>query len=95
MLTIAASLLFFSKCLVHSVLFIYINDHSSTCTTISCSLGKADALLGGEDQAPPAPERVSAMALLSYSTRREKWLMLGGLISAGVAGLAMPVWLLL
>ena len=95
MLTIAASLLFFSKCLVHSVLFIYINDHSSTCTTISCSLGKADGLLGGEDQAPPAPERVSAMALLSYSTRREKWLMLGGLISAGVAGLAMPVWLLL
>ena len=80
---------------MHSVLFIYINDHSSTCTTISCSLGKADGLLGGEDQAPPAPERVSAMALLSYSTRREKWLMLGGLISAGVAGLAMPVWLLL
>ena len=53
------------------------------------SLGKADVLLGGEDQAPPAPERVSTMALLSYSTSREKWLMLAGLISAGIAGLAV------
>lgn len=56
---------------------------------IFCSLGKADVLLGGEDQAPPAPERVSTMALLSYSTSNEKWLMLAGLISAGIAGLAV------
>ena len=53
------------------------------------SLGRADVLFGGEDQAPPAPERVSTMALLSYSTRNEKWLMLAGLISAGIAGLAV------
>lgn len=56
---------------------------------VICSLGKADVLLGGEDQAPPAPERVSTMALLSYSTCNEKWLMLAGLISAGIAGLAV------
>jgi len=59
------------------------------------SLARADILHGGEGNAPPQPKRVTAMALLSYSTKREKWLMVAGLISAGIAGLAMPVWLLL
>lgn len=64
-------------------------DFVTANNVIFCSLGKADVLLGGEDQAPPAPERVSTMALLSYSTSNEKWLMLAGLISAGIAGLAV------
>ena len=64
-------------------------------STRAASLAKADVLLGGEAQAPPQPKRVSAMALLSFSTPKEKMLMLLGTFSAGIAGLSMPVWLLL
>jgi ATP-binding cassette subfamily B (MDR/TAP) protein 1 len=45
--------------------------------------------------APESPPKVSLLALLSFSTRRERWLMGFGILWAGVSGLAMPVWLLL
>ena len=40
-------------------------------------------------------KRVGLFALFRYSTRNEKWLMIVGIIMAAVAGLSMPVWLLL
>lgn len=48
-----------------------------------------------EAEVAEGPQKVSLMALFSFATTRERWLMLAGLVSAGVAGLAMPVWLLL
>lgn len=47
----------------------------------------------GEEEAPP-PE-VSLWKLFSFSTARERWLMVLGLAAAFVAGLSMPVWLYL
>jgi ATP-binding cassette, subfamily B (MDR/TAP), member 1 len=40
-------------------------------------------------------KRVGLFALFRYSTRKEKWLMIVGIIMAAVAGLSLPVWLLL
>ena len=40
-------------------------------------------------------KRVGLFALFRYSTRNEKWLMVVGIIMAGIAGLSMPIWLLL
>ena len=40
-------------------------------------------------------KRVGLFALFRYATRNEKWLMIVGIIMAAVAGLSMPVWLLL
>lgn len=39
--------------------------------------------------------RVGLLALFDYSTKNERWLMVVGIIMAAVAGLSMPVWLLL
>ena len=40
-------------------------------------------------------QKVSFMTLFSFSTTQEVWLMLAGLVSSSIAGLSMPVWLLL
>lgn len=40
-------------------------------------------------------KRVGLFALFRYSTTRERWLMAAGMVSATIAGLSMPVWLLL
>jgi ATP-binding cassette subfamily B (MDR/TAP) protein 1 len=40
-------------------------------------------------------KKVGVVALFKYSTTNERWLMLAGIVMAAVAGLSMPVWLLL
>ncbi|KAL7535659.1 hypothetical protein ACHAXR_006647 [Thalassiosira sp. AJA248-18] len=40
-------------------------------------------------------KRVGMFALFRYSTNKERWLMVLGIIMAAIAGLSMPVWLLL
>lgn len=42
-------------------------------------------------QTSEAPKKVSFMALFSFATTKEKWLMLAGLLSAVVAGLGMYI----
>eukprot|EP00567_Pseudictyota_dubia_P003208 CAMPEP_0197456878 /NCGR_PEP_ID=MMETSP1175-20131217/44537_1 /TAXON_ID=1003142 /ORGANISM="Triceratium dubium, Strain CCMP147" /LENGTH=1434 /DNA_ID=CAMNT_0042991077 /DNA_START=181 /DNA_END=4485 /DNA_ORIENTATION=- len=51
----------------------------------------------GGDQEDSAQEakKVSFLALLSFSTTKEKWLMALGLVMAAVSGCAVPTWLLL
>lgn len=49
-----------------------------------------------EAEAPPDDKpKVSFLALLSYSTTKEKWLMALGLVMAAISGLAVPTWLVL
>ena len=40
-------------------------------------------------------KKVGVVALFKYSMTNEHWLMLVGIVMAAVAGLSMPVWLLL
>lgn len=57
-----------------------------------------EAAYYAQPDAPPAPAqppKVSFLALLSFSTSKERWLMAFGTFWAGVSGLSMPVWLLI
>jgi hypothetical protein len=49
----------------------------------------------GPAAAPADNPKVSMMALLSFSTRKERQLMLVGLVAAAISGLSMPTWLVL
>ena len=59
--------------------------------------GDDDGSDGAEDASSASKPRakVNFLALLSYSTTREKWLMALGLLMAGISGLAVPTWLVL
>ena len=48
-----------------------------------------------EDKKPAEGQKVSTLALLSYSTTTERFLMAFGLLMALVSGLGLPAWLVL
>eukprot|EP00545_Synedropsis_sp_CCMP1620_P013131 CAMPEP_0119006186 /NCGR_PEP_ID=MMETSP1176-20130426/2153_1 /TAXON_ID=265551 /ORGANISM="Synedropsis recta cf, Strain CCMP1620" /LENGTH=1320 /DNA_ID=CAMNT_0006958075 /DNA_START=89 /DNA_END=4051 /DNA_ORIENTATION=+ len=48
-----------------------------------------------QEKKEPPPRRVSILALLSYSTVKERWLMVLGVIMATISGLTLPAWLVL
>lgn len=53
------------------------------------------AAADGKVKDTPDKKRIGFFALFRYSTRKEKWLMMLGLVMSAIAGLSMPVWLLL
>jgi len=65
----------------------------------SATRGMFDRMLHREDETGGKEEykasKVSLLALLSYSTCKEKWLMALGLLCAAVAGCGLPAWLVL
>jgi len=56
---------------------------------------RADEDVDGTEPPTPDKPKVSFLALLSYSTTQEKWLMAFGLVMAAISGLAVPTWLIL
>lgn len=49
----------------------------------------------GPGTRPPSKERIGLFSILSFSTVKERWLMVFGLFWAFISGLSMPIWLLL
>ena len=57
--------------------------------------GPTHGLEAAADGKDSQNKRVGLFALFRYSKTHERWLMVLGMIMAGVAGFSMPIWLLL